>query len=115
MLGGAAITGGTVCALGYCSASNLPPKPARTPEEEAQADAEWNGYKDRYNEPPPHFNDLCERWKWELAREERLLNARRAWDSKWWPGRHSGNRGEEQAENAIEKLKDKIKRLCPCP
>jgi len=80
-----------------------------------QAQAEHDEYKRNYNSPPPPFNDPCEELRWRLKREEDLLRARQAWDAKWMPGRHAGMNGEIQSNNAIRKLKDKMKQQgCDC-
>ena len=81
-----------------------------------QAQAEHDEYKRSYNEPPPPFRDPCEELRWRLKREEDLLRARQAWDAKWLPGRHAGMSGEIQSNNAIQKLRDKMKQQgCDCP
>ena len=81
-----------------------------------QAQAEHDEYKRNYNTPPPPFNDPCEELRWRLKREEDLLRARQAWDAKWLPGRHAGMNGEIQSNNAIRKIKDKMKQQgCNCP
>ena len=80
------------------------------------ADAEHDAYKRRYNEPPPPFRDPCDELRWRLKREEDLLRARQAWDAKWLPGRHAGASGEIQSQNAIKRIKDKLKQQgCDCP
>ena len=84
--------------------------------DDPQADADHDAYKKRYDQPPPPFKDPCDELRWRLKREEQLLRDRQAWDAKWLPGRHSEMGGEIQSENAIRKLKDKLKRLgCDCP
>jgi len=89
-------------------------KPPRVNDPQAQAD--HDDYKNRYNEPPPPFKDPCDELRWKLKREEDLLRSRRAWDAKWLPGRHAGMSGEVQSENAIKKLKEKMKNQgCDCP
>lgn len=81
-----------------------------------QAQAEHDAYKQQYRTPPPPFKDPCEELRWRLKREEELLRARREWDAKWLPGRHEGMNGEIQSENAIRKLRDKLKQQgCDCP
>jgi len=81
-----------------------------------QAQAEHDEYKRRYNEPPPPFRDPCDELRWRLKREEDLLRARQAWDAKWLPGRHAGMSGEIQSQNAIKRIKDKMKQQgCDCP
>lgn len=82
--------------------------------DDPEANQEWQDYKDRYREPPPDL-DECELLKWKLAREERLLQDRMAWDNKWMPGRHDD--AMQQTRNAINNLKKKIKRVCKeeCP
>lgn len=81
-----------------------------------QAQAEHDDYKQQYREPPPPFKDPCEELRWRLKREEELLRARREWDAKWLPGRHAGMNGEIQSENAIRKLREKLKQQgCDCP
>ena len=80
-----------------------------------QAQAEHDEYKRQYKEPPPPFKDPCDELRWRLKREEDLLRARQAWDAKWLPGRHAGMNGEIQSQNAIRKLKEKMKQQgCDC-
>jgi RHS repeat-associated protein len=79
-----------------------------------QAAAEWAEYKEKYAQPPPPDLDECELLNWKLRREKNLLQARRAWDAKWWPGRHDA--AIAQSEKAIKNLKDKIQKAgCTCP
>lgn len=52
----------------------------------------------------------CERAKWELAREERLLHDRMAWDAKWSPGAHAA--AIAQSQKAVQNKKKKVKRVC---
>jgi hypothetical protein len=80
-----------------------------------QAQTEHDEYKQRYGEPPPPLKDPCDELRWRLKRKEELLRARRAWDAKWLPGRHDGMSGETQSQNAIRKLKERIKQQgCDC-
>ena len=84
--------------------------------DDPQAKAEWEEYKRLYREPPPPFKDPCDELPWKLKREEDLLRARQAWDAKWLPGRHAGMHGEIQSQNAIRRLKEKMKQQgCDCP
>jgi len=107
---GAVIGGAVGAAVGslMCSA-------AKPYVNDPQAQAEHDAYKRNYSSPPPPFNDICEELRWRLKREEDLLKARQAWDAKWLPGRHAGMYGEDQSNNAIRKLKDKLKQQgCDC-
>lgn len=107
---GAVIGGAAGAAVGslMCSA-------AKPYVNDPQAQAEHDEYKRNYNSPPPPFNDPCEELRWRLKREEDLLKARQAWDAKWLPGRHAGMNGEIQSNNAIRKLREKMKQqVCDC-
>lgn len=63
-----------------------------------------------FPEPPPPGLDECELAKWALAREQRLLQDRLAWDAKWAPGAHATANG--QSLRAIENKKKKVKEKC---
>lgn len=79
-----------------------------------EAQAEYEAYKDAYAQPPPPDLDECELLKWQLQREQNLLQARQAWDAKWSPGRHAV--ANAQSQRAINNIKDKMKKAgCTCP
>ena len=73
------------------------------------AKSEWEEYKENYKTPPPPGMDECELLRWQLKREEDLLRGREAWDAKWDSGRHAA--ANQQSRNAIQNIKDKMKRL----
>lgn len=107
--GGAAI----LCLIGLCD-STVRNEWVDDPD----AQREHDEYKERFEEPMPPGMDECERLKWRLRKEERLLRDRRAWDRKWLPGRHDqpGRRGgpsaNQQSEELIKRLKKRIKEVC---
>jgi hypothetical protein len=112
---GAAI--GTVAAVGVVLAvGSIPGDTPKDFVDDPQAKAEHDDYKNKYKLPPPPFKDPCDELRWKLKREEDLLRARQAWDAKWLPGRHAGMNGEIQSQNAIRKIKEKMKNQgCDCP
>ncbi len=72
------------------------------------ATQEHDEYKRRYAEPPPPDLDECEKLRWRLKREERLLQDRLNWDAKWKTGAH--DRANKQTRRAIQRLKNQLKR-----
>lgn len=85
----------------------------KSPLTSPDAAAEHQAYKDAYKQPPPPFNDDCEKLKWQLMREKALLAARMAWDAKW--GSHHPE-AIAQSGNAIRNIENKMKNAgCQCP
>jgi hypothetical protein len=76
-----------------------------------EAKADWEDYKARYSAPPPPDMDPCQRLRWKLEREKRLLRDRQAWDAKWLPGRHAD--ANAQTMRAIRRL-EKLIEECGC-
>lgn len=82
----------------------------------ADANREWQEYKDRYNAPMPPGMDPCEQARWQLKREKDLLAARRAWDARYVPlGAQDHSKAIEQSERAVENAKKRVERDCTCP
>ncbi|MCG7981431.1 MAG: RHS repeat-associated core domain-containing protein [Candidatus Thiodiazotropha lotti] len=86
--------------------------------DDPDAKREHDEYKRRFDQPMPPGMDECERLKWRLKKEERILKDRRAWDRRWMPGRHDqpGKRGgpsaNKSSEDLIKRLKKRIKEVC---
>ncbi|WP_156312628.1 RHS repeat domain-containing protein [Marinagarivorans algicola] len=60
----------------------------RTPEEEAQADAEYQWYKDICNMKRLPTGDFCQDLKNEIERAFQCARARQSFDDSWSPGAH---------------------------
>jgi RHS repeat-associated protein len=76
-----------------------------------EARADWEEYKARYDAPPPPDMDPCQRLRWKLEREKRLLQDRQTWDAKWLPGRHAD--ANAQSMRAIKRL-ERLIEACGC-
>lgn len=82
----------------------------------ADANREWQAYKDSYSAPMPPGMDPCDEARWRLKREQDLLNARRAWDAKWVPlGAQSHSSAIQQSEQAVKNAQKRVERDCKCP
>ena len=81
----------------------------------AEANREWQAYKDSYSAPMPP-GDPCEQARWQLKREQDQLAARRAWDAKWVPlGAPDHSKAIEQGERAVKNAQKRVERDCECP
>lgn len=82
----------------------------------AEANREWQAYKDSYGAPMPPGMDPCSEARWRLKREQDLLKARRAWDAKWGPlGAPDHSRAIRQSEQAVKNAEKRVERDCKCP
>lgn len=112
-LGGAALLNlglglGTAWALNH-------EKPERSPQDEAQAQAEHDWMKTQCDTPPPPSGDFCTDLKRQIQRKEMCIMLRGQWDSRWAPNRHDGEISRLQKE--LRDLKQIERRECDndCP
>jgi phage tail tape-measure protein len=97
-LGPLGIAGGALIGAGVAAAieSSIhgpqqanPPEDPRDRVDDPEAKEEHAAYKRRAGQTPPPELDKCEQLRWELKREQDVLEAMQQWDAKWIPGRHS--------------------------
>jgi RHS repeat-associated protein len=90
-----------------------PPKPRN---DSPEANKAWRDYKARYAQPPPPNVDPCEKLAWEIWKEKRLIDDRRAFDASFLPGTGRHDAAIQQSKNRIKNLEDLMKQLgCKCP
>ncbi|HNL15334.1 RHS repeat-associated core domain-containing protein [Accumulibacter sp.] len=110
----AIVAGGMIVNSQNHPALPAPTTPARTPADEAQRRWERNDYHNRCDEQPPPNLDLCARWRWELNRNQQCKADRDRYSRKWYGDNEPGHaEAMRNLDRSIDKLKDKIARLCP--
>ncbi len=94
--GGASVGAGAACVATNCGQAAVDAmaaipweKPERTPENEAQADAEHDVYKNFCNSPPQQTGNMCKDRRNYIKWLQQCRNLRQSWDDKWFPGRHA--------------------------
>jgi RHS repeat-associated protein len=87
-----------------------PAAPSTSPDPSAQRQNEYEKYKKRCNEPAPPGLDPCALARWMLQRNVDCRNMRKAWDDKWYPGRHTND--INNLDIGIQRLKDWIAKNC---
>jgi type VI secretion system secreted protein VgrG len=82
---------------------------ALTPEQAAQKQAEYEIMRDLSRMPPDPRND-CSGLAARIHHALAVLNRYKAWDAKWFPGRHTEK--IQDWENRLENLKKEHNKKC---
>lgn len=88
-----------------------PGKPYSTLNEDELRQAEYERAKDFCNSPPQDTDNECSDLSKKIDHAEKCVKLYEAWDDRWEPRRHRGNRIAEW-NNRIKKYKEEHKRKC---